>query len=166
MYVVGELVDEKAYNYLPSLRILDETKGRIRVVVGSPGGHEPGGFALFDTLRSLRNPVTTIGVGGIYSIAALVFQAGSDRILMPHSQLMMHNGTIPVEGGDVNTDLIEKLGREAGQNNARYHRAIAARSGIDLKQVEQWCKDERYFLAEEAVRLGLADRIIQSWKDS
>jgi len=131
----------------------------------SPGGEESGGFALFDTIRSLRNKVITIGFGGIYSIAALVFQAGDTRLLAPNAQLMMHNGSISLEGGDLNTDMVQQMAKEATQNNRRYHAAIAVRCELDLQKVEEWCRQEKYFLSGEAIKEGLADGLVGSWKD-
>jgi len=165
IYIVGPLPEEKAYQYIPALRLLDETRGDIKVVIMSPGGEESGGFALFDTIRSLRNKVITIGFGGIYSIAALVFQAGDTRLLAPNAQLMMHNGSISLEGGDLNTDMVQQMAKEATQNNRRYHAAIAVRCELDLQKVEEWCRQEKYFLSGEAIKEGLADGLVGSWKD-
>ena len=164
VWIVGELSEEKAYRYLPGIRLLDESVGPIRVVIMSQGGNEGGGFALFDTLQSLKNVVTTYGFGHVYSIAALVFQAGNTRMLAPSCELMMHNGSVTLEGGDVNTDYIEELAAEAIRNNARYHKAIATRSNLDLQKVVQWCKDEKYLSAEAAVAEGLADGLVKDWK--
>ena len=165
VWIVGELDETKAYQYVPVIRLLDETPGPIKVLIMSNGGCEPGGFAIFDTLRTLRNKVITIGFGHIYSIAALIFQAGDERLMAPNCELMMHNGSIGLDGGDTNTDYIEQLAAEAVRNNGRYHRAIATRADLDLQKVSQWCKDEKYFSAEEAVAEGLADRVVVGWKD-
>lgn len=165
VYIVGELHDEKAYQYVPALHLMDETPGKIHVFVMSPGGEEPGGWALFDTIRALRNESVTIGLGGVYSIAALIFQAGDQRLLGAHAQLMMHNGHIGLDGDELNSDYVKQLAQEAIQNDGRYHRAIALRSGAELQKVEEWCRTERYFLPEEAVKEGLADRLVLSWKD-
>lgn len=165
VWIVGELDELKAYQYVPAIRLLDETPGPIKVMIMSNGGCEPGGFAIYDTLMSLKNEVVTIGYGHVYSIAALIFQAGDTRLLAPNCELMMHNGSIHLDGGDTNTDYIEELAAEAVRNNGRYHRAIANRTGIDLQKIEQWCKDEKYFSATEAVDAGLADRVTVGWKD-
>ena len=165
VWIVGEIDEERGYRYVPALRLLDETPGTIKVVIMSNGGCEPAGFAIFDTLLTLRNRVVTIGFGHVYSIAALIFQAGEQRLLAPNCELMMHNGSLGLEGGDMDTDMIEKIAAEATKNNGRYHRAIANRSGVDLQKLRQWCKDERYFSATEAVDEGLADHIVATWRD-
>lgn len=165
IYIVGELAGEKTYQYIPALHILDESSGPIKIFIMSPGGEEPGGWALFDTIKGLKNPSMTIGLGGVYSIAALIFQAGSKRILAPNAQLMMHNGHLSFEAGDINSDLLKQLAREGTKNDLRYQAAIADRAKVDLKKVEQWCKDERYFLTKEAIEEGLADRLLCPGKD-
>lgn len=165
VYIVGALDDEKAYQYIPGIRMLDESPGDIKVMIMSPGGEEGGGFAIFDTLRTLRNRVITIGFGDVYSIAGLIFQAGDERLMAAHAQYMIHNGSINLAGGDVDTDSIKILAQEADRNNHRYHEAISVRSGTLLEDVEDWCTEEKYFSAHEAVLVGLADRVIESWKD-
>src|SRR5574343_416531 len=161
LYLVGAIDDEKTFRFLPLIHLLDESSGVIKVILSSNGGDEAAGFAIFDALRLCRNRVEIYGFGGIYSIAALIFQGGNARYLAPNAQLMMHNGSMGMDGpGMVDSNKIEQLGREAAQNNARYHRAIASRSRLDPADVAAWCKDERYFLSEEAVALGLADGLI------
>lgn len=160
IYIIGEIDGEKSFRLIPVIRLIDESKGPIKVFISSPGGDEAAGFAIYDTLRLVRNRLITTGFGGVYSIAALIFQAGNSRLLAPNSQLMMHNGTIGVGGETIDSDRVEQLGREAAQNNARYHRVIAERSRVDLQKVREWCKNERYFLAEEAVAEGLAEGLV------
>lgn len=165
IWIVGEIDEERGYRYVPAIRLLDETPGPIKVIIMSNGGCEPAGFAIFDTLLTLKNQVITIGFGHVYSIAALIFQAGGQRLLSNNCELMMHNGTLGLEGGDIDTDMIEKIAAEASKNNGRYHRAIAQRSGVDLQSLRQWCKDERYFSASEAITEGLADGLVADWRD-
>lgn len=165
LWIVGEIDEEVGYRYVPALRILDETPGDIKVVIMSNGGCEPAGFAVFDTILTLKNTVVTIGFGHVYSIAALIFQAGDQRLLSQNCELMMHNGSLSLPGGDMDTDMIEKISVEASKNNGRYHRAIALRSNTDLQDVQRWCKDERCFSATEAVDEGLADGIVSDWRD-
>ncbi len=158
VWIIGELTEQRAHQYLPALRLLDETPGTIRIVLSSVGGEEPGGFAIYDVLRSLQNRVYTFGYGEVCSIAALIFQAGSKRFLSPSCQLMMHNGTVSVEKseGGMNSDFIKQLAEEAIRNDARYHQAIADRTQAELSAVEGWCAEERYFSAAEAVEAKLA----------
>lgn len=164
LYIIGTIDDEKSFKLIPIIRLLDETKGTIKVFISSHGGDEAAGFAIFDSLRLTRNQVKVYGFGGVYSIAAMIFQAGNERYLAPNAQLMMHNGTVGVSSdGSMDSDKVEQLGREAAQNNARYHFAITDRCGISLQDVREWCKNERYFLPQEAVDADLADGILESW---
>lgn len=164
VWIVGPLEDEKSYKLVPLLRLLDETPGPVRVVIMSPGGGEAGGRALFDTIKLMKNEVLTYGFGAVYSIAAMLFQAGKFRYLAPHAELMMHNGTLNLEG-ELETDKIEDLASEAIRSNTRYQKIIAERCGIELTTIAKWCKDERFFTAEEAFDEGLADAIVADYKD-
>jgi len=166
VYIIGNIDDEKSFGLIPVVRLLDESKGPIKVFLSSHGGDESAGFAIFDALRLTKNDVRIYGFGGVYSIAALILQAGGLRFLAPHSQVMMHNGSIGIEsGGSMDSDKVEQLGREAAQNNARYHEAIATRSGIAVEKIRAFCREEKYFRAEAAVELGLADGLAEDWRD-
>jgi len=164
IYISGEVNGEMAHRLIPVIRLLDEDKSQITVVLSSPGGEEAAGFAIFDSLVATQNQVEVQGFGGVYSIAALIFQAGDVRKLGPNAQVMMHNGSIELTGY-IDTDKIQELSGDAARNNRRYHRAISTRCDVDLKVVEDWCKVERTFSAQEALEEGLADGIIESWKD-
>lgn len=97
LYLIGAIDDEKSFRAIPLIRLLDEGKGPIKIFLASHGGDEAAGFAIFDSLRLCRNRVEIYGYGGIYSIAALIFQAGNARYLAPNAQLMMHNGTMGID---------------------------------------------------------------------
>jgi len=162
VWIIGALDEMKAYQYLPGLRLLDETPGLIHVMIMTPGGAEAGGFAIYDTLRTMKNEVWTYGFGEVCSIGALIFQAGSKRFMSHNCELMMHNGTVNLgKDEDVDTDTIEELAKEAVRNNARYHRAIALRCGIPQRVVSDWCRVERYFGAHEARENKLVDEVLK-----
>jgi ATP-dependent Clp protease, protease subunit len=164
IYVIGQIDDGKSLKIIPAIRIMDESKGPIKVLISSPGGEETAGFAIYDALKLAKNPVKTFGFGGIYSIAALIFQAGTTRALAPNSQLMMHNGILGLEHNHIDSDKVVQLSREVTQNNHRYHSVIASRSESSLDTVQRWCREERYFLPEEAFEENLTDLVLKDWR--
>jgi ATP-dependent Clp protease protease subunit len=165
VYITGPVEDVKVEELIPAIRMLDETKGVIKVVLFSPGGSETGGYAIYDTLTTLRNKVYVFGFGSVYSIAAIILQAGCKRMVSANSQLMLHHGSMEFTSGDVKLDDISRLAKEGEISNFRYSNLLAQRSGTDIKLIEKWCKEETYFSAEETVRAGLADGIIVTAKD-
>ncbi len=86
----------------------------VRCIINSFGGGCSEGLAMYDYLRSLDVPITTIVNGICWSIAGPVFMAGDTRLISSSSNLMIH----PVEGqaqGTANdfrayADLMDKYG--------------------------------------------------------
>ena len=61
--------------------------------------------------------------------------------------------------GDIQQSRISDLGAEMRNTTKRYADIIAERSGLDPRKVRSWCRGDRFFGAQEALDLGLADGI-------
>ena len=72
-------------------------KKRIQVWINSPGGVVMDGYNIYSTILKTKTPVDTYAVGGVASIAAVIFQAGRKRIMTDYAWLMYHN---PFGGDD------------------------------------------------------------------
>lgn len=162
IFLCGSIDEDKLAPFMVALRALDSEPGKaspITIVLSSEGGSENAGYAMYDAIRACRNPVIIEGYGAVMSIAALVLQAGSSRLLSPESRFMIHNGTIGL--GRLDQRTLVSVGKETARNNKRYYRVLAEHSGLSQKKVEQYCDRETYLSAEQAVGLGFADAIIQ-----
>ena len=61
----------------------------------APGGSVDSGLAIYDTIRMMSSPVTTVVAGMAASMGSIVFLAGEKRIMLPHSRLLIHDPYIP-----------------------------------------------------------------------
>jgi len=160
LYIVGDLGEDKGHKYVALFQMLDSTPGPIKVVIISGGGYEQVGYALYDAIRLADNEVTTIGLGHVHSIAALVLQAGAIRALSPECTFMIHNGTLELEGS-LSSNEVVGLGEEARMHNEHYHSILQRHSGQPLKVIREWCLGDKYFSAAEAVKNGFADKVMK-----
>lgn len=168
LYLIGEVDHEMAKQLIVDLQTLDATEGPIVIVMTSAGGNEGAGYAIFDAIRMTHNPVTILAYGEVMSIAALVLQAADNRLLSPECRFLIHNGSVPSGGDDegyIDADKLIARAKETIRNNHRYHKLIAHRSGLPLAKIKTFCKQETLFWAEEAVKLGFADGIINVEKE-
>ena len=62
----------------------------FEVFINSEGGVVDTGFDIYNFLKSLGLPVTTIGTGTVASIATVIFMAGTKRIVKPNTEFMIH----------------------------------------------------------------------------
>jgi len=134
------------------------------------GGDFVEGMAIYEAIRACPNHVTIINYAAARSMSSIIFQAAEERLMVPYSWFMMHEGTIYFDG-------TEKSGRSWVEFARRYHDRIMFDIYADRmqdaprwqdktkKQVSDWVKrqmnnkEEVYLTAEETVELGLADAI-------
>jgi ATP-dependent Clp protease protease subunit len=160
IFLIGQIDDQAVYRCLTGLQTLaTDGRGGIRIVMNSVGGDEPGGYAIYDAIRSVKDTVTIEGYGAVQSIASLILQAADVRVLAPQCRFMIHNGNIDLAPG-VDADTAVAIGREVERNNHIYHKILAQRSGKPLEEVRQLAEAETYYSAREAVAHGFADVVL------
>ena len=131
----------------------------ITLYINSPGGEVQSGLALYDVMQVVSCPIRTVCLGMAASMAALLFIAGDDREILPHSRVMIHDPLISAGAGG------NALSVKARANDLMRIRditagVIARHSGMSIDRVFELTATDTYFEAEEAVEAGLADRII------
>ena len=135
-----------------------DAKALITLYINSPGGEVQSGLALYDAMRAVSCPIRTVCLGMAASMAALLFIAGDEREMLPHSRVMIHDPLIGSMGGSA-------LSVKARADDLMRIRditaaVIAEHTGMTLDQVFQLTAQDTYFEAEAAVEAGLADRVI------
>lgn len=164
IYLVGEVEHSMLHRFMSALEVLDSSKGPIRVVLSTPGGSEPDGYAIYDMLRLARNPVLIECYGWVQSIGALILQAGDLRLLSPECRLMVHNGSLDF-GQAINTDTLIAISKEIEFNNKRYVDVLASRSTLPISKIRELVNAETYMSALESVQNGFADGILSVQKE-
>lgn len=164
--LVGEVDSDSVNALIRQLRYLQrmDPEGRITLYIDSPGGSVDSGMALYDVMQAVSCPIRTICVGLAASMAALLFVSGSQRDMLPHSRVMIHDPLIQRTGGSalrlkaVSDDLMETRQIIA--------KVIAEHSGKSMDEILAKTATDSYFRAEEAVEFGLADHIITSLSEN
>ncbi len=131
----------------------------ITLFINSPGGEVSSGLALYDAMCAISCPVRTVCLGLAASMAALLFIAGNQRDMLPHSRVMIHD---PLIGGGVGGSALSVKARADDLMRIRDITAqvIAEHTGMPLERVFELTARDTYFEAEEAVAAHLADRVI------
>jgi ATP-dependent Clp endopeptidase proteolytic subunit ClpP len=121
-------------------------KKRIQVWINSPGGIVMDGYSIYNAILKSKTKVDTYNVGIAASIAAVIFQAGRNRIMADYSLLMYHN---PYGGED--TEL-EKMKKSLAT-------MIAQRTGKSEAEVLAIMSKTTWMTASEAFNSGFCDTI-------
>ena len=131
----------------------------ITLYINSPGGEVQSGLALYDVMQAVSCPIRTVCLGMAASMGALLFIAGDEREILPHSRIMIHD---PLIGAGAGGSALSVKARADDLMRIRDITAgvIARHSGMSIERVFELTASDTYFEAEEAVGAGLADRVI------
>lgn len=141
--------------------LVDEDSGKpIRIYLDSYGGSIDEGLAILDMIRSCGTPIETYCISTAYSMAAVLFAAGTGgRYMHPHAQLMLHQPLVGRNTGGNVTDM-RKLSESLSEAQNEINRILAESSGRTIREIEKATGYDHYFSAHEAVDFGLCDGIV------
>ena len=133
----------------------------VTLYINSPGGEVQSGLALYDVMQAVSCPIHTVCLGMAASMAALLFIAGDERRMLPHSRIMIHD---PLIGGGLGGSALSVKARADDLMRIRDITAgvISRHTGMPLERVFELTAQDTYFEAKDAVEAGLADRIVAS----
>lgn len=135
-----------------------ESVKRIRLRLNSIGGEVYAGFAIFQTIRSLRKPAVVQIDGLAASIAGIIALAAPRIEMGKYARLMIHS----VSGGGYGTKHdLRKLIAEIESLEGSLAEILSARLGIAAEEVAARYFDgtDHWLTAEEARAAGLCDAI-------
>ena len=136
---------------------LDAASGPVTVHLNSFGGDAYAGITIANQLAAHNGKVTAI-VEGLAASAASIILTGADEVLMyPASEIMVHEASIDAGG---NSAALAALSTQLNQLSENMATAYADHAGGTPADWRQAMKLETWFTAADAVKSGLASRII------
>ncbi|HEX8032470.1 MAG TPA: ATP-dependent Clp protease proteolytic subunit [Ktedonobacterales bacterium] len=165
----GPVEDQLANLVVAELLFLasENTDRPINVYVNSPGGVITAGMAIYDTMRSLRCPVSTTCVGLAASFGTILLMAGDpgSRYALPHSRIHMHQPLVQQGPGGQTTD-IDIFAREMLHTRDMINEIMAFHTGQPLERIQRDTERDYYMSAEAAKEYGIVDEVLelQDWK--
>lgn len=138
----------------------------ILLVINSPGGSVDAGFAIWDQIKLITSPVTTLitglaaSMGSVLSLAA----APKRRFATPLSRFMIHQPSIMGTIQGQATDL-EIHAREILKTKEQLITIYTTATGKSREVIEKAIDRDTWMSAQEALEFGHIDKIITSFKD-
>jgi ATP-dependent Clp protease protease subunit len=163
--IFGEITDALAHATCRRLLALsEESDAPISMLISSPGGHVESGDAIFDMISFVRAPVTTIGTGWVASAGAHIFLAPPKerRVCLPNTRFMIHQ---PAGGAGGQATDIAIQAKEIIRTRERIARVVAKQTGQSYETAMKDMERDFWMNAEEAVKYGMASRVIDRQKD-
>jgi HK97 family phage prohead protease len=128
----------------------------IKVRINSPGGSVFDAVAIYNALNHHDARIVVYVDSLAASAASIVAMAGDEIVMMPGSQLMIHDASMVEDGNAVDhAKTVTFLNRQSANLADIYRR----RAGGDAAQWRDLMLAETWMFADEAVEWGLADRV-------
>ena len=157
----GTIDSSSVYSLCRQLRYLqqEDPDQEITMFINSPGGEVDSGLALYDVMQSLSCPVRTVCMGTAASMGALLFASGKQREILPHGRVMIHDPLISGGMGG-NALQVQEISRNLLKTREETCGILARHTGKTLEEIYEKTAKDSWFNADEAIRFGLADKII------
>ncbi|MFG1694163.1 ClpP family protease [Nonomuraea sp. NPDC049309] len=141
-----------------------DPSAEIALWIHSPGGSVPAMLAIRDIMRLIPCDVSTLVLGIAYSAGQFLLSSGTKgkRRALPHSRVLMHQGSAGIGGTAVDIEL------QAG--DLRHTRdtvlgLIAEDTGQPFERIFEDSLHDRWYTAQEALDYGFIDSIVQSFDE-
>jgi len=166
-------VNEHTASLIVAQLLFLESQGNedISLFINSPGGHVTAGLAIYDTMQFIKPDVCTIVMGQACSMGSFLAQAGAKgkRWVLPESRTMIHrvsSGT-PGTRGSVHVQELQfedtkRSFEESQRLNERLTQLYVKHNtaGKTYEEMFETMKFDTFLSADEAVKWGLADKVI------
>lgn len=162
IFINGVIDDLTANSVVAQLLFLDaeSSEKEIFLYINSPGGSVAAGMAIYDTMRYIKAPVHTIGLGLAASMGSLLLASGNKRSILPHTKVMIHQPLITGGMGGKETD-ISIIAKDLTRTRKTVAFILAKHCGKTEKSIERDIENDRYMDAQEALEYGICDNVIQ-----
>ena len=161
----SDLVTSKTVSeVIKNLHILEYREtAPISIILNTVGGSWEDGIAVYDMIKSLKSPVTIIGMGKVYSMGSVILQAGKQRVMTYNTCMLIHDGFEGFVGDSKSFERWAEFSKSTREIMYKiyYERMKVKNKRITLKQIEELCSHDTIYTANDAIRIGLADNIIE-----
>jgi len=161
IFVTGVVEDHMATLVTAQLLFLEaeNPKKEISMYINSPGGVVTSGLAIYDTMRFVRPPVSTLCIGQAASMGSLLLTAGQHglRYALPHARIMVHQ---PSGGFQGQASDIERHAEDILKMKRRLNEIYVEHTGQPYESIERTLDRDHFMSADEARDFGLIDAVL------
>ncbi len=160
----GGVDDRSAKDVVNKLLLLDADKPgeEIKFYINSPGGMVTSGMVIYDTMKMLKSPVSTVCIGLAASMGSILLSGGvkGRRFIFPHGEVMIHQPSIGGHYQAVSADL-EIQAKQIKKTKEIGAKILAENCGKKIEQIMKEFDRDYWMDAQEAVAYGIVDQVIE-----
>ena len=159
---VGSAINDQVANLVVAQLLYlnrEDSEKEIHMYINSPGGQIYSGLAIYDTMKMIPNPISTVAVGVTASFGTVLLAAGTNgkRYALPHATIHMHQ---PLGGAEGQASDIEIQAREILRLKSNLNKILSVCTKQPIEVIEKDTERDLYLSAEQAVEYGLVDKVL------
>ncbi|MGY3776518.1 ATP-dependent Clp endopeptidase proteolytic subunit ClpP [Helcococcus sueciensis] len=166
IFVTGEINDQMADIIVAQLLFLEfeDPEKDIQLYINSPGGSVTAGLAIYDTMNYIKPDVSTIVIGQAASMGAILLTAGAKgkRYSLPNANILIHQ---PLGGAQGQATEIHIVAEQILKIRDRLNKILVDTTGQDVETIVRDTERDKYMTAQEALKYGLVDKVIENHKE-
>lgn len=168
--IFGDITEKSFEKFCTALLILEnEGTEPIELVINSIGGHLYHTLAIIDLIEQSKCKFIAKAYGQCMSGASLIFQAADERYMSKNCLMMIHYGTRVISGTtesqlenwflttkDLRKRIVDIYSKRIVKAKGKKVKLVSVR-----KQISEMLKTDSTFTVNQAIKVGLADKIIK-----
>lgn len=163
IFLWGPVDDDSAKDIVSKLLFLESDKPgkKITFFINSPGGMVTSGMAIYDTMRLITSPVSTVCMGLAASMGSILLSAGDkgERYIYPYGEVMIHQPSIGrLIGAAADIEIHAKQIVKTRNLGAKI---LAENCGQKVDKVLKDFDRDYWMDAEESIEYGIVDKLFK-----
>lgn len=162
IFLWGEVNDKSAKDITNRLLFLEATDPgkEITFYINSPGGVITSGMVIYDTMKMISSPVSTVCMGMAASMGSILLSGGEKgkRFIFPHGEVMIHQPSGGGQGTSADLEIMAIQIQKAKQLGAKI---LADNCGQSYDKVMEDFDRDYWMDAEESKKYGIIDDILK-----
>jgi len=161
---LGTPIDDTIANLISAQMLFLEAENpdkEIALYINSPGGEISALFAIYDTMKYVKNDISTFCYGQAASAAAVLLAGGTagKRYALPHARILIHQ---PYGGAAGQAADIEIQAKEILRMRDLLNKVLAHDTGQEIDRIKNDTDRDFIMSAEEAKEYGIIDEVLST----
>jgi ATP-dependent Clp protease protease subunit len=163
IYLWGVVDDKSAKDVVTKLLLLEaDAPGKeIKFYISSPGGSVTSGMVVYDTMKLITSPVSTICMGLAASMGSILLSAGErgKRYIFPHGEVMIHQPSLGGHIQAVSADM-EIHAEQILRTKEMGARILAENTGQTIERIRKDFERDYWMDAAKSIEYGIVDKVL------
>lgn len=162
VFLWGQVDDDSAKHVIDRMLYLELTDPgkEITFFINSPGGYVTSGMAIYDVMKGISSPISTVCMGLAASMGSILLSAGTKgrRFVFPHGKVMIHQPSGGARGSSTDVEIQMKEILKTKEIGAQI---LAANCGQPVERIYKDFERDYWMDAQESVDYGIVDGVME-----